>query len=72
MGLFLARSISTAVETITLGLIFAAPFLLLGWFSHRWRYRRETTGPGGIAEIDRAAADARVEMKAGRRKKKKG
>jgi prevent-host-death family protein len=26
----------------------------------------------GIAEIDRAAADARVEMKAGRRKKKKG
>jgi len=40
LAIFLARTTNTAEETITFGLIFAAPFLLLGWFAHRWRYRR--------------------------------
>ena len=50
MAIVLARTIDTPEETITFGLIFAAPFLLLGWFAHRRKFRREMRAPGATAK----------------------
>jgi hypothetical protein len=43
MAILVARMTNTTDDAITLGMILAAPFLMLGWFAHRWQFRAKRT-----------------------------